>query len=243
MSREPNKEFWQGEEVSGYDRKQRLVVPRKDEILDTIVDFIPYDEDQEFRVLDVGAGQGALSERVLTRFTRARVTLCDSSEEMLAVAEKGLSAHASRISTVVSDFNTENWHAEVDRPVDAVVASITLHYLRTERREPFFQSVFDLLSAPGCFLVGGAFDAEDPFVQQRVTLRMLEYIQGQLLETEGKQISIEKLRENSEQMSEKAGINRPLLREQCELLERSGFAGVEVVWRYLRMAVVAGYKR
>ena len=127
MTREPNKEFWQGEEVSGYERKQRLVVPRKDEILDTIVDFIPYDEDQEFHVLDVGAGQGALSERVLTRFTRAHVTLCDSSAEMLAVAEKNLAEHASRISTVVSDFNAENWHVEVDKPVDAVIASIALH--------------------------------------------------------------------------------------------------------------------
>ena len=104
------------------------------------------------------------------------------------------------------------------------------------------QSVFDMLSDSGCFLCGGAYNAEYPFVQRRGALRMLEYIQEQLLETEGKQISIEKLRENMETVSEKAGINRLLLGEQCELLERSGFAGVEVVWRYLLMAVVAAYK-
>ncbi len=243
MRREPNKQYWQGEVVADYGRKQRLIVPRKDEILDTIVDLIPFDKDQDLHILDVGAGQGALSERALTHFTRAHVTLCDSSVEMLAVAEARLAAHASRISTVVSDFNAEDWHAQVDAPVDAVIASVALHYLRTERRERFFRSVFGLLSVPGCFLCGGAYNAGDPFVQRRGTSRMLEYIQEQLLDTEGKQIAIEKLRENAKTESDKAGINRLLLREQCELLEQSGFASVEVVWRYLLMAVVAAYKR
>lgn len=243
MEREPNKEYWQGREVTDYERKQRLLVPRKDEILDTIADFIPFDEDQNFHILDVGAGQGALSERVLTRFTRAHVTLCDSSAEMLAVAEKRLATHASRISTVVADFNAENWLAQIDRPVDAAISSIALHYLRTERRESFFQSVFSLLNAPGCFLNGGAFNTEDSFIQQRATLRMLEYTQTQLLETEGKQVPLESLRENMKKESDKAGINRMLLRNQCDLLKQAGFANVEVVWRYLLMAVIAAYKK
>ena len=108
------------------------------------------------------------------------MTLFDSSAEMLAVAVKRLAAHASRISTVMADFNAENWHAKIDKPLDAVISSIALHYLRTEYRESFFRSVFRLLSAPGCFLNSGAFDIEDSFIQQRATLRMLEYTQGQL---------------------------------------------------------------
>ena len=135
------------------------------------------------------------------------------------------------------------FHSQIEKPVDGVVASIALHYLQTERREPFFQSVYTLLSDPGCFICGGAYDTEDPFVQQRIELRRLEYTQEQLLETEGKHISMEKLWENNRQVSEKAGINRLLLREQIELLKQSGFASAEVVWRYLVMAVVAAYKR
>ena len=162
---------------------------------------------------------------------------------MLSVAEKRLSANASRISTVVADFNTENWHAQIDKPVDAVISSIALHYLRTERRESFFQSVFSLLSAPGCFLNGGAFNTEDLFIQQRATLRMLEYTQTQLLATEGKQVPIESLRKNMKKESDKAGINRILLRNKCDFLKQAGFSNVEVVWRYLLMAVVGAYKK
>jgi len=88
VMQEPNKDYWKDEQVTGYERKQRLLVPRKDEILDTIIDFIPFDEDDELRVIDVGAGQGHLSERILRRFKQAHVVLFDCSAEMLAVAKK-----------------------------------------------------------------------------------------------------------------------------------------------------------
>jgi len=64
-----------------------------------------------------------------------------------------------------------------------------------------------------------------------------------MLELEGKQVAIEVLQENMKKESEKAGINRLLLHEQCQLLEQSGFSHVEVVWRYLMMSVVAAYKK
>ena len=51
---QPNKEYWTGSEITNYERKQRLLAPRKDEILDTIADLVPFDERQEFRVVDVG---------------------------------------------------------------------------------------------------------------------------------------------------------------------------------------------
>jgi methylase of polypeptide subunit release factors len=79
---EPNKDYWKQEKAIDYDRKQGVLIPRKDELLDTIVDFIPFAPDDQLRILDVGAGQGALSERILNKFQRARVRLLDSSSLM-----------------------------------------------------------------------------------------------------------------------------------------------------------------
>ena len=103
---EPNKEYWRDEQAAGYERKQRLLAPRKDELLDTIVDFIPFDSDARIHVIDVGAGQGALSERILSRFRAAHVTLLDASEQMLSVAERRLSGYGSRFSIEIGDFNS-----------------------------------------------------------------------------------------------------------------------------------------
>ena len=109
--REPNKDYWQGNEVTGYERKQRLLVPRKDELLDTIVENIPFDIRSPIRVLDLGTGQGALAERVLHRFENAHVTALDASGEMLNVLEKRLKGQEKRLTIVEGDFNTENWHS------------------------------------------------------------------------------------------------------------------------------------
>ena len=54
---------------------------------------------------------------------------------------------------------------------------------------------------------------------------------------------MERLRDNRKVAAVEAGINRLRLREQTMLLEAAGFSHVEVVWRYLPMAVVAAYKR
>lgn len=243
MEREPNVAYWQGREVSGYERKQRLLVPRKDELLDTVVDCIPFEGDQGIHVVDVGAGHGALSERILARYERAHVTLVDSSEEMLTVAQQRLAAYAPRTSFVAADFNAEDWHAPLEGPVHAVVSTLALQYLRTERRLPFFRDVYDLLSTPGRFLNGGAFDAEDPYIQQRAAQRMLEHTQRQLLETEGRQVSLEQLCEKTRRESGKAGVNRMALGEQLAMLGEAGFQDAEVVWRYLLLGVVAAYKR
>jgi trans-aconitate methyltransferase len=247
----PNKDYWTGREVTEYERKQRLLVPRKDEMLEVIVDLVPFGEEDAFTVVDVGAGQGALSERILGRFPGAHMVLVDASAEMLDVAEGRLARYAPRFSIVRGDFNEARWHAMASRrapsahPVGAVVSSIALHYLKTERRAPFFREVYDLLDTRGFFAHGGSFDSEHPTVQAYLDRTRLEHTQRQLRELEGREVSLERLRENWQVESDKAGINRLRLNEQTRLLEQAGFAHVETVWRYLAVEphAVAAHRR
>jgi hypothetical protein len=99
-----------------------------------------------------------------------------------------------------------------------------------------------LLDTRGFFAHGGSFDSEHPTVQAYVDRTRLEHTQRQLRELEGREVSLESLRENWRVESGKAGINRLRLNEQVCLLEQAGFAHVEIVWRYLSVAVVVGYK-
>jgi tRNA (cmo5U34)-methyltransferase len=244
-----NPDYWTGQEVTGYERKQRLLVPRKDEMLETIVALMPFDTQATISVLDVGAGQGALSARVLERFPQAEVTLFDASAEMLAVAEKRLARFAPRATLVQGSFDEPGWHTFLSHPVHAVVSSIALHYLATARRAPFFQRLYDLLeprgNRSGCrgyFAHGGSFDSEHPAVQAYWDRTRLEHTQRQLREQEGREVPLEKLRENWRRESAKAGIHRLRLNEQRRLLVEAGFAHVETAWRYLFCAVVVAYK-
>jgi cyclopropane fatty-acyl-phospholipid synthase-like methyltransferase len=239
---EPNKDYWRREKTIDYDRRQDVLIPRKDELLDTIVDFIPFAPKDQLRILDVGAGQGALSERILNKFPRARVCLFDASNEMLNVAEQRLNSFSDRFSTVIGDFNTPDWPKQTHEPFDAIVSAISLHYLKTQCRALFFNTVFSALKVPGCFVNGGAFRSRNAFIQYRSDTGMMKYVQKRLRNTEGIHVPIQKLRERIKKESQIAGVNRFFLSEQSDLLEQAGFFHVEVVWRYLFMAVVVAYK-
>lgn len=237
-----NPDYWTGQEVTGYERKQRLLVPRKDEMLDTIVDLMPFDPQAAITVLDVGAGQGSLSARVLERFPQARVVLFDASSEMLSVAEQHLAPYAPRFELVQGSFDDPGWCAFLAQPVDAIVSSIALHYLDTARRPAFFREVNDLLSPGGFFAHGGAFDSEHPVVQAYWDQMRLEHTQRMLYELEGREVSLETLREKGKRETTKAGVHRLRLNEQRRLLEQAGFGHVETAWRTLFCAVVVAYK-
>jgi hypothetical protein len=123
-----------------------------------------------------------------------------------------------------------------------VVSTVALHYLALERRKPFFQEVYRLLAPGGYFCHGGSFDSEWSTVQGYWDRTRIEYTQRQLRELEGREVSLERLRDNWRRESERAGVHRLRLNEQIELLQEAGFAHVETVWRYLSCAVVVGYK-
>lgn len=238
---QPNKDYWQGCQVTDYERRQYLIVPRKDECLDTIVDFCPFGEDDEIYVVDLGAGQGALSKRVLARFKRAYVTLFDASDEMVAVAKEQLAEYKGRYSIVIGDFSDPDWYEPISRPVHAVISNQALQYVRLERRAGFFQSVYSLLGTPGYFANGGGFNTACRLVQERGEYKALELTQKKF-ELEGRQVSIEYLRGKRKEGQAQAGVNRMLFDEQVAFLKNAGFAHVEIVWRYLLRGVVVAYK-
>jgi len=214
----------------------------KDEILETVLNFLPFPHQDKISVVDVGAGQGALSEKALRQFPHAHVTLLDSSQQMLEQARKRLSAFEARITIAVGDFNSPNWYTGIGNP-DAVVSAIALHYLEPKNRDIFFNKVFQVLKTPGCFINAGSFLASDPFIQERWDDQILEYTRKTLLETEGQDIPIDELMRKREAEGAKAGVNRYRLVDQESLLSEAGFRTVEIVWQYLSFAVVVAYKK
>lgn len=84
----------------------------------------------EISVLDIGGGYGVVTEEVLTAFPRARVTLQDYSEPMLAEARRRLAAQAGRVEFVQADLLDPDWTERVGGPFDLAVSAIAIHNLR-----------------------------------------------------------------------------------------------------------------
>jgi ubiquinone/menaquinone biosynthesis C-methylase UbiE len=234
--------FWRGEQVTDYDRRQRLLVMRKREALRVAVDVLPFASDWDGRVLDVGAGQGALSAMVLRRFPSCRVTLFDASEEMLEKARRRLRRCAKRADFVLGDFNSSEWWRSLEPPYGAVVSAIALHFVSPPRRPPFFRRLHRLLDEHGWVVDVDSFASDDAAIEQKMEDASLRHLQRQLRVLEGRDVPLEGLAERWREASQQAGVARATLAEEMDQLRNAGFQAVECVWRMWRIAVIAAHK-
>jgi len=127
--------------------------PERRPRLQTMLQAAPFLREGAIKVLDVGAGYGAVTEEVLKAFPNARVTLQDYSEPMLAEAKRRLAPHAAQLRYVTADLTGAAWSKAVGGPFDLAVSAIALHNLR----EPAlifacYRAIHDLLRPEGKFL-------------------------------------------------------------------------------------------
>src|SRR6266545_1000446 len=69
-----------------------------------IAQLIPFDPDEDIRVLDICGGWGPVTEVVLEAFPKAQVLLHDFSEPMLQEASQHLARHSDAVSYVRGDL-------------------------------------------------------------------------------------------------------------------------------------------
>jgi tRNA (cmo5U34)-methyltransferase len=115
--------------------------------------FVPRDEAEEFRYLDIGCGDGRLDEQMLARYSRATAVLLDGSPVMLESAKERLSAYPGRVETVHADLSAPGWERAVPRPVHVAVSTIAIHNLRDPRRiRALYAELYELLEDGGVFI-------------------------------------------------------------------------------------------
>ena len=96
--------------------------------------------------LDLGAGTGALSERLLATAPRVVVELWDVDDAMLSVARERLARFGARARLVHRSFD------EALPSCDGIMASLALHHVATiERKTELYRRAFAALRPGGVF--------------------------------------------------------------------------------------------
>lgn len=113
-------EKWIARDVTRTERPQRLT---------EMLALAAVPKDAPIKVLDVGGGNGIVTETVLQLFPNARVTLQDYSAAMLDRARERFARYGEQVSYALSDLFDPAWAASAGGPFDLVVSSIALHNL------------------------------------------------------------------------------------------------------------------
>lgn len=115
-----------GIRLEEYDARIRTFIPRYDEMLDVTASALRVLDRSTPHVVDLGTGTGALALRCLRVLPNARLTAIDQDAAILETARQRLESHGAQVSMVLGDFA-----AVPLPPCDAMVASLTLHHVRT----------------------------------------------------------------------------------------------------------------
>jgi len=167
---------WESPEyVSHWAEGQDSKEAHRQEAFRIMAQTIPYDKGLPIKILDVGAGYGALTQFLLKQFSNATAVCQDGSQEMINLGHQRMAPYESRFTYIQCDFSKSGWSRNIAGPFEAVVSAIAIHNVRDPKvMQAIYEEILPLLKNGGCFL---NFDRpRPPFEEQLSWLRQAGYV-------------------------------------------------------------------
>ena len=92
--------------VASYDADMEVMHPNRAEMVELAVEFVPFPQDAEISVLDLGIGTGYMTRHLLEAYPRARIIGVDGAPAMIEMAKLRLGSMAERVAFRVGDFRS-----------------------------------------------------------------------------------------------------------------------------------------
>lgn len=226
------------EEVDGYEQFQSIVIPKKDEMLATIVEMVPFESASSIRILEIGGGKGALTEKTLTAFPKSSYVFSDASEGMVKASVEKFSGRNYDIHFEEADFNKQGWNKPLgNKKFDLILSSLCFHYIATKRRAPFFKELGSMVKKGGVLIYSTAVQSPHEIIQKKIERNHRAYLKHRFAEVMGLEVTDEDMDKMYREKRGRLGVNAMPVSEHLGFLKKSGFARYELIWRYRHYAI------
>jgi SAM-dependent methyltransferase len=191
------------------------------------------------RFLDLGCGDGIMSELLLGVAPRAEAVLVDFSEPMLARARTRLQRTGARWQAVRGDLREPAWQAALPPgPYGAAVSALAIHHLPAARKRALFAEIFELLE-PGAMFVNMDYVSVQGPLRGLFDEQMLANAVHAEHEHGGKRSAEQVARDLFDDGDE----DRPdSVQDQLQWLRAAGFRDTEVHFKWAEAAVFGAIK-
>ena len=146
---------WNKRELAtAFDEFANVVHPYYDIVHQAIVDALPI-SDEPVRVVDLGAGGGRLTQRILDRWPHVKVSVIDQSVPFLELAQERLAPYGDRAEFIRRSFQ-DDWASQVSNGerIAGCVSTSAIHHLLPEEKITLYTQICDVLAPGGLFLNG-----------------------------------------------------------------------------------------
>ncbi|MGH7987156.1 MAG: class I SAM-dependent methyltransferase [Candidatus Binataceae bacterium] len=220
-----------------------VIIPHRRAQLALLADLLPWPPERPLRVLDLGAGFGAVTEQIMARYPHASFVCVDGSEEMIELARSHLAQYGERVRLMHRDMAVASWCEGMGTGFDAAVSALAIHHLTDERKRALCAELFALLAPGGIFLNDEAV-AAPPALKERFDALALREIQSQERALRGLTRPLEEIRAELNERLRAATRHSHIaaVEPQLEWLRAAGFEAVDCYWRFLSLAIFGGIK-
>ena len=234
------RETWGSREfVERWATKGGWQAPIREAQVAMVLHMIQDPKDAPIRVLDIGAGYGALAAALLKERPNATATCLDASAAMLKLGEERNPDFKTRMKFVQGSLETPAWLQAVDGSFDAVISSRALHHFtENQRRRYIFKEVFALVRPGGCFINADNVRAATSSLTERYKRARDTYLDCFVRESSGGKTNLAEVRAASPSTYH-GPHNNGYLDEELAWLREAGFEDVDCFWK-LGMTVVYG---
>ena len=217
-------------------------VPSRAEQIATLLTLCPFVRGDSFRAVELGAGEGHLSQALLELFPNASVQALDGSFEMLELARARLGRFGDRAGVGSFDLKSADWLPDVDG-AELVMSSLCLHHLNDDGKRSLFVALRRRLSERGALLIA------DLVAPRRAEARRLfaetwDHVAGQQSLSERGSAELFDLFVDTEwniyRYPDPMDTPSPLF-DQLQWLEAAGFSGVDCFWMRAAHAIYGGF--
>lgn len=204
--------------------------------------MIPQTLESPARILDLGAGYGALTAFLLDERPHATAVCLDASPEMLKMAQERMARFGARIEFVHASLERPNWFQSVSDSFDAIVSSRALHHFSANfRRRAIFGEIYGMLRPGGCFVnadnVRPLTDALGRRYRKAGDQLSEKYVKEQ---TGGKMTLAEVKKAN--QVPSHGVHDNGLLDQELAWLREAGFEDVDCFWKFGNYTTYGGFR-
>ena len=234
QSTDTNADIWKSEEgVQNWTAKTAEREQKRAAHWRFLGELLPFDEQDVFTFLDLGAGTGAAARGILDLHPRSTAILTDFSAQMMSEGQREMQDYERRFQYVEFDMSTSSWPAAIPATLDAVVTSMCIHHLPDDRKQGLFAEIFEHLAPGGWYVNYDPVSSADPVVEatwERVNDR------------DDPEAAGKRLHRSPQEQHRFENHTRYVipLAQQLDYLRSAGFQGVDVYWKHLENVIYAG---
>ena len=225
-----------------------IFVPGRAEQMAALLDLIPARADEQFTIVELASGEGALAQAILERFHACHYIAFDGSAVMRQHMSERLTWFSERLEIRPFELAEREWRTTLPGSLRCVVSSLSIHHLFDDEKQQLFRGLADHLESSGALLVA---DIIKPATQQIADLFAQQYddiVRKQSLIMRGDLSGFEQFQQLKwnyflhDYHSVDTNDHPSCLSDQLRWLGEAGFSIVDCFWMQAGHAVYGGYK-